>query len=196
VSADSCFDGGLFKLINKVKAMDLKPVANKIPPQKKPTQWQIVFPAVVLAIYVILLIAFPAKGFQALGNSGKILLRLALPMGLVFILMLAMNLFLKPSHIIRFLGKDSGIKGIALCAAAGIVSMGPIYAWYHLLMDLRKKGASSFLITIFLGNRAVKPFLLPIMIAYFGWTYTTLLTLFTILGSLAAGYVVGAVVRQ
>jgi len=178
--------------------MDIKPETtgeNKNQARKKPKQWQLVLPAVILAIYMVFVIAFPEKGFQALGNSGKILLRLALPMGLVFILMLAMNLFVKPSHIVRFLGKNSGIKAIALCAAAGIVSMGPIYAWYPLLMDLRQKGASNFLITIFLGNRAVKPFLLPIMIAYFGWTYTALLTLFTILGSLAAGYVVDAVVK-
>jgi uncharacterized membrane protein YraQ (UPF0718 family) len=164
--------------------------------RKKQMQWRRLFPALVLAIYALLIVASPEKGFQALGNSGKILLHLTFPIGLVFTLMLAINLFLKPSHIIRFMAKGSGIKGISLSAAAGIVAMGPIYVWYPLLKELRQKGASSFLITIFLSNRAVKPFFLPIMISYFGWVYTALLTLFTILGSLAAGYLVGAVVRQ
>jgi len=77
-----------------------------------------------------------------------------------------------------------GIKGIILTATAGIISIGPIYAWYPLLKELREKGVGDPLIAIFLGNGAVKPFLLPMMIAYFGWTYVLILTVFTILGSL------------
>jgi len=41
------------------------------------------------------------------------------------------------------------------------------------LKELRKKGAADSLIAVFLGNRAVKPFLLPIMISYFGWVYVS-----------------------
>jgi uncharacterized membrane protein YraQ (UPF0718 family) len=61
---------------------------------------------------------------------------------------------------------------------------------------LRKKGAKNSVIAVFLCNRAVKPFLLPIMISYFGWVYVTLLTLFTILGSLAAGYLISSLVKD
>jgi hypothetical protein len=52
------------------------------------------------------------------------------------------------------------------------------------------------LIAVFLGNRAVKPFLLPIMISYFGWVYVLLLTFFTITGSVAAGYLVGILLKE
>jgi len=52
-----------------------------------------------------------------------------------------------------------------------VISMGPIYAWYPLLKELRGKGATNSFIAVFLGNRAVKPFLLPIMISYFGGMY-------------------------
>jgi len=34
------------------------------------------------------------------------------------------------------------------------------------------------------------------MISYFGWAYVVLLTLFTISGSLAAGYLVGILVKD
>ena len=74
--------------------------------------------------------------------------------------------------------------------------MGPIYAWYPLLRELRKKGAKNSLIAIFLGNRAVKPLLLPVLISYFGWTYTLILTVLTMLGSLAVGYTIGALVKD
>ena len=102
--------------------------------------------------------------------------------------MLAFNLLLKPAQIVRFLGKNAGIKGIILSMAAGIISAGPIYAWYPLLAEVRKKGAGNISITVFLYNRAVKPFLLPVMIGYFGWAYVVIVTMLTILGSIALGY--------
>jgi uncharacterized membrane protein YraQ (UPF0718 family) len=110
--------------------------------------------------------------------------------------MVFMNLFLKPAHIVGFLGKGSGRRGIVLSVAAGIISMGPIYAWYPLLKELRGKGAADSLIAVFLGNRAVKPFLLPVMISYFGWVYVVLLTSFTVAGSLTVGYLVETLVKD
>jgi len=154
------------------------------------------FPASVLVIYGILFGAMPDKASIALRSSGKIFLNIIFPLCLVFVLMLVLNLFLRPAHTAKFLGKGVGIKGIILTAIAGIISIGPIYAWYPLLKELREKGVGNPLIAIFLGNRAVKPFLLPIMIAYFGWTYVLILTVFTILGSLGVGYSVGTLVKD
>jgi uncharacterized membrane protein YraQ (UPF0718 family) len=79
---------------------------------------------------------------------------------------------------------------------AGIISTGPIYAWYPMLKELNEKGAGSSSIAVFLNSRAVKPFLLPIMIAYFGCLYVAILTVFTITGALVAGYIVGALVEK
>ena len=68
-----------------------------------------------------------------------------------------------------------------LSALAGIISTGPIYVWYPMLKDLREKGAKHFLIAVFLVNRAVKPFLLPVIISFFGWIYALVLTVLTVL---------------
>ena len=155
----------------------------------------LVFPASVLFIYGILFIIMPDKASTALRSSGKVFVNIIMPLCLVFILMLVLNLFLKPAYITKFLGKEAGIKGIILSATAGIISAGPIYAWYPMLKALREKGADDSLIAIFLGNRAVKPFLLPIMISYLGWIYVLILTVFTIFGSLVAGYCVGISLR-
>jgi uncharacterized membrane protein YraQ (UPF0718 family) len=155
----------------------------------------LLFPALVLVAYGIILAIMPEKASIALKSSGNILLNMLIPLSLVFILMLVTNLFLKPAQIVKFLGRGAGIKGIILSATAGIISVGPIYAWYPLLKDLREKGAANSFLAIFLGNRAVKPFLLPIMISYFGWIYVLVLTLFTVLGSIVVGYLVGALVK-
>ena len=155
----------------------------------------LLFPALVLVAYGIIFAIMPEKASIALKSSGNIFLNMLIPLSLVFILMLLLNLFLKPAQIVKLLGRGAGIKGVILSAAAGIISAGPIYAWYPLLKELREKGAANSFLSIFLGNRAVKPFLLPIMIAYFGWIYVLLLTVFTILGSMIVGYSVGALVK-
>ena len=146
------------------------------------------FPTVILIIYAIFLFISPVKTGQAIKSSGNVFMSMLVPLGLVFVIMLLINLFLKPAAVAKFLGKGSGIRGIALSAAAGIISTGPIYAWYPLLKDLRDKGAGESSITIFLYNRAVKPFLLPVMIGYFGWIYVTILIIVTILTSVVVGF--------
>jgi uncharacterized membrane protein YraQ (UPF0718 family) len=164
--------------------------------RKKHMRRMFLFPALILAIYGALFTFAPDKAIEAFGRSGKIFLNIAVPIALVFCFMVVINLYMKPAYIAKFLGKRAGIKGILLSTVAGIVSMGPIYAWYPLLKDLREKGATKFLIAIFLGNRGVKPFLLPIMISYFGWIYVLLLTFFTIIGSLAAGFLVSILLKE
>jgi uncharacterized membrane protein YraQ (UPF0718 family) len=165
---------------------------NKIVPLLK----KLIFPVCVLVIYAVFFVFSPARASVAFRSSMGILLNIVVPLSLVFTLMVFMNLFLTPAHIVKFLGKGSGARGIVLSAAAGIISMGPIYAWYPLLKELRAKGATNSFIAVFLGNRAVKPFLLPIMISYFGGMYVVLLTLFTIAGSLAVGYLVNILVKD
>lgn len=174
----------------------MKADGHRISTKKRPGLRNLIFPGCVLVIFGILFVFSPDRASTAFKNSGGILLNLMVPLGLVFTLMVLMNLFLRPAHIVKFFGKGSGIKGIALSAAAGVISMGPIYAWYPLLSELRKRGAANSFIAIFLGNRAVKPFLLPIMISYFGWMYAGILTLFTITGALAAGYLVGVLAKE
>jgi len=154
-----------------------KPILNRV----------FLFPIGILVIYAILFFVSPDKAGQAIKSSGNLFLGMLVPLILVFAIMLLINLFLKPAAVAKFLGKGSGIKGIVLSSVAGIISTGPIYAWYPLLKDLRDKGAGESSIAIFLYNRAVKPFLLPVMIGYFGWLYVVILTVLMVLASVIVG---------
>ena len=156
----------------------------------------ILFPVLILLIYVVLFAVMPEKAIAAFKSSGKIFLNIIIPLGFVFILLVVFNLFLNPAHIVKLFGKKSGIKGIMLSSAAGIISMGPVYAWYPLLRELREKGAANSLMAIFINSRAVKPFLLPVMISYFGLRYVIVLTLVTMTGTIVAGYITGVLSRD
>jgi uncharacterized membrane protein YraQ (UPF0718 family) len=150
----------------------------------------------VVLLYGVLYLLFPEKMLVALRRSGSMFANILIPLGLVFLILFFINLFINPGQVVRLFGKRSGVKGVFFATVAGILSMGPIYAWYPLLKELRQKGAKDSLLAIFLGNRAVKPFLMPIMISYFGLHYVLILTLFTIGGSLALGSIVGALVKN
>ncbi len=164
--------------------------------RKQSVMRMIYFPASVIAVYGIIFAFMPDRAFVALKSSGIIFSTIIIPLSLVFILMIVLNLFLKPEYIASFLGKEAGIKGIILSMTAGIISTGPIYAWYPMLKELKAQGAGTSSIAVFLNSRAVKPFLLPIMISYFGCLYVAILTVLTITGSLVAGYIVGALAEK
>jgi len=150
----------------------------------------IVFPLVVTLIYGLVALTSPEQALAALKASGRVLLQVAPALALAFGVMVLLNLLVTPGHVERFLGRGTKAKGAFLSTVAGILSMGSIYAWYPLLKALREKGVSDFHLANFLGCRAVKIPLLPVMAAYFGWAFTVVLSALMILGALATGLAV------
>ena len=162
--------------------------------KRLPKTW--LFLAAVLIVYAVLFIIDSDQASEAIKSSGHIFRNIAWPMGLVFCAMLVINYLVKPAQIVRFLGKNAGFKGMFIATLAGIISVGPIYAWYPMLKDLREKGAGNFPITLFLCNRAVKPFLLPMMVAIFGWEYVVILTVLTVMASFVIAYLLCFAVKE
>jgi uncharacterized membrane protein YraQ (UPF0718 family) len=115
---------------------------------------------------------------------------------LVLILIFFSNLFFDPKKIKKFVGKSAGFKGWIISIVAGILSTGPIYMWYPLLSDLKEKGMRDAFIAAFLYNRAVKIPILPMMIYYFGLSFTIILTFYMILFSIINGFVVEKLVQM
>jgi uncharacterized membrane protein YraQ (UPF0718 family) len=72
--------------------------------------------------------------------------------------------------------------------AAGIISHGPMYAWYPMLEDLRGHGMRDGLIVVFFASRTIKIPLLPMMVDYFGWPFTLVLSCYILVGSLLQGW--------
>lgn len=102
----------------------------------------------------------------------------------IIVLTTLINYFLNPSLITKHIGKDSGKKGIIYALLGGIISHGPMYAWYGILQELREKGAKDELLIIFLYSRAIKIPMIPFSIAVFGTLFTILISLYILLFSL------------
>lgn len=149
------------------------------------------FPLGCAALYGLASVYDPEKTILSLRAGGRIFLQLGLPLCVALTMMILLNRFLSPSLASRLMGHQAGAKGVLLSTLAGIVSMGPIYAWYPLFTTLKKKGASSFCIANFLCCRSVKPVLIPVLIGYFGWELTGLFLFMTLTGALLTATCVG-----
>lgn len=154
------------------------------------------FLIIVLALYIILLLSDTTSALSALQKAGSILLSL-LPLFLLIIILTALiNYFLKPKQIIKHFGKDSGVKGVFYALIGGIISHGPMYAWYGMLQDMRSHGLKDGLIATFMYARAVKLPLLPFMIDMFGLLFTIVITLYILIAAVAQGKVIDALEKK
>ncbi|MBW2688902.1 MAG: permease, partial [Deltaproteobacteria bacterium] len=99
-------------------------------------------------------------------------------------------------QIIKHLGKKSGAKGWLVALLAGVISHGPMYAWYPMIENLRSHGLRDGLIVVFFYARAIKLPLLPLMIDYFGVSFTLILSFYILIGSLIQGWILEEVEQR
>jgi uncharacterized membrane protein YraQ (UPF0718 family) len=149
-----------------------------------------IFLLVVLAIYLVLGLTRPDLAGKAFSVMRRLMLHLVPVLILVFGIMFVTNLFCEARGIVTLLGVGSGVRGWILAISGGIVSSGPIYMWYPLLSDLKERGMKDSLIAAFLYNRAIKIPLLPMMVYYFGWSFTAVLSMYMVLFSIINGILV------
>jgi len=74
--------------------------------------------------------------------------------------------------------------------------VGSIYPWFALLKDLKEKGMRTAFIAVFLYNRGIKLPLLPLLIHYFGLTFTVLLAIYMMLFSWLDGVIIEKLVSN
>jgi len=109
----------------------------------------------------------------------KLILQILPILFLVYILMVLMNYFVNNNILGKYLGEEAGIKGWIITITIGIISMGPVYMWYPLMKDLKDRGVKDKFLSTFLYNRGIKLQWAPLLIIYFGWTFS--LTLFVVM---------------
>ena len=141
----------------------------------------------IIFVYILLAIFDTNNAFLSIKTFFSIMYTL-IPIFLFIILLTALiNYFLKPKDIIKHFGENSGNKGILYATLAGIISHGPMYAWYGLISELREQGAKDELLIIFFYARAIKIPMLPFMIGIFGIQFTILMTLYILIFAIIQG---------
>jgi len=152
------------------------------------------FLAVVGGVYLLVDFFNPSLAREALSSFELLLIRIVPILLLVFALLFLASLFLERKWLARHLGEATGVGGWILAVVCGILSVGPLYAWYPLLGELKEKGMSGALITAFLYSRALKLPLLPLMAHYFGLAYTVLFAVSILAASVLTGWLIGMLI--
>ncbi|HEC18824.1 MAG TPA: permease [Gammaproteobacteria bacterium] len=141
---------------------------------------------VAYGLVAIVDINYAQKGVSTFIGMVKTLLPALL---LVFLLLILFNLIQNiQSRLAGVTGAGSGIKGWWVAIVGGVLSHGPIYAWYPLLGELRSQGMRPALLAAFLYARSIKLPFLPVMVHYFGLAYTVVFSLYIVLFSLFNGW--------
>lgn len=152
---------------------------------KKP--YGMYFLAFVIVLYLVLFVIDQERMHESLILSWNLLVRILPAMLFIILFMGIMNYAVRPAAVMKYMGKAAGGKGWLLAVLTGVLSHGPIYAWYPLLKELKTQGAREGLIAVFLYNRAIKIPLLPLLIYYFGLAYAIVLLLYMVAASLIEG---------
>ena len=141
----------------------------------------------VIFAYLVLFFINSEKAATALQQGNSVLLKLIPIFLTVIVLTAVINYFLRPQQIVKHFGKESGAIGWFYALFGGVISHGPMYAWYPMLQDMKNNGLRDGLIATFLYARAIKLPLLPLMIDYFGLIFTTVLSVYILVGAYLQG---------
>jgi uncharacterized membrane protein YraQ (UPF0718 family) len=155
-----------------------------------------IFLLIVVCLYALASLVDAGHTLNALAFSARLMYQLLPVLLLVFVLIFLSNLLVKPNWVRANVGRDSGVRGWVMAVIGGMLSVGPIYAWFALLRDLKTKGMRTALIAVFLYNRGIKLPLLPLMIHYFGMAYTLVLAAYMMLFSLLGGVLVEKMIER
>ena len=158
--------------------------------KNKKISGSIIFFGSVIGIFVILSFFNINFVIESLINTWRMIIKIIPILGFVFIFSVFINLYLKNNVIKKYLGKDSGIKGWLYAIFAGILIAGPPYILYPMLGELKKAGVKNSLLAVFLYNRNIKIPFIPVMILYFGLSYTIVISLYILLFSILNGILV------
>ena len=155
------------------------------------------FLLLVIALYFLTWIYNADFINTSLKHFQHLLISITPVLGLVFIILWLLNLSKgMQDKLAQLADKNSGAKGWLVAVLGGILSHGPIYAWYPLLQKLENQGARPALIASFLYARSIKIPFLPLMVHYFGMTYTVLVTIYIAIFSVLHGWLVEKIMQE
>ena len=149
----------------------------------------------MVVLYLLLFFVNPSLCISSLIFFRQILIKIIPIFLLVWFLMVIANYFITPKFVFKYFDKKSANKWF-FAIIGGILSEGPIYIWYPLLADLKKKGLDYGFVACFLYNRAIKLPILPAAIYYFGWKYILILAIIMIIASIGQGIIINRIIKE
>ncbi len=94
---------------------------------------------------------FPAKTDAVVSTASEYFIEMMIVLPAVMILMGLFAVFISDETVVKYLGKTSGVKGMAVALFLGTLPTGPLYVAFPMAATLIKKGARVSNIILFLS---------------------------------------------
>jgi uncharacterized membrane protein YraQ (UPF0718 family) len=152
---------------------------------------------VLSAITAVLLILAQVRGGPALvaagfGHAIATLRQAALLVVLAFAVTGLMQVLIEPGTIRKWLGRESGLRGMLIGSAAGALTPGGPYVYYPLAQAIHRAGAGMGTIISYLAGKALWDLArLPLELAFLGPRLTAVRWAVTFMAPPVAGYLGG-----
>ncbi|MGI6028715.1 MAG: permease [Candidatus Heteroscillospira sp.] len=104
----------------------------------------------LLMVNILLLAAEPELGGQSVKSSCKTFLEMLAILPPVFVIMGLMDVWIPKKTMMKYMGKDAGVKGGLIAFLLGSFSAGPLYASFPMAAVFMKKGVSLTNVYIFI----------------------------------------------
>ncbi|MBS3768078.1 MAG: permease [Candidatus Cloacimonetes bacterium] len=105
----------------------------------------------LISIVFVLILMFTDKGDMIITELKDFSFSMLTILPAVILLMGLFNVWVTKEHVMKWLGKESGIKGIVISFVFGALPTGPLFVAFPIAATLKKKGASILNIVIFLS---------------------------------------------
>jgi uncharacterized membrane protein YraQ (UPF0718 family) len=102
----------------------------------------------LLAVFLTVFPQYYGKAAASLAKQGTTMLFVIPP---IFLLLGLLDVWVPRETLIRFMGPDSGIRGLLLSFLLGSAAAGPLYGAFPVATVLMRKGASFTNILVFIG---------------------------------------------
>ncbi len=108
-------------------------------------------PLLALLVFSVLLVVNYDFGMRSLRTSAFGLLEMLSVLPPIFILLGLLDEWVPRETMVRYMGAESGVKGIVISFLLGSAAAGPLYGAFPVAAVFMRKGASLFNALIFIG---------------------------------------------
>lgn len=149
------------------------------------------FSLILLIISIVILCFNNALGISIFNNVKSIFFQMLGVLPPVMIILSLMDVWVPREYFLKYMGEESGIKGILIAFLISFFAAGPMYAAFPFTSVLLKKGVKFSNIIIFLNAWCVtKASTLLFEVTALGYKFTLARLIINIPGIIIMGYLV------
>lgn len=152
---------------------------------------------ILLTVNIGMFFICPEIGKNAVSVSFDSLLEMLSIIPPIFILLGLMDVWISKEIMMRYMGKDAGIKGGIFAFALGAFSAGPLYASFPVAAIFLKKGVSLTNIFIFIGAWSTTK--IPMMlfeVTQLGGKFAVLRFVFNVVGIIILAFIMNKTTKK